>query len=457
MSTLEPVRLGIDYMEHQAVGVQWMIDREASTDLCRGGILADDMGLGKTFQTIGLLKNGLTLRTLIVCPPVLISGWTSELRACGYTVANTGGGKIPLGSPKNTVWLTTYPKVGLYAKAIAACSFQRIVLDEGHCIRNESTARWSHCMAISAAAQTRWILSATPVQNGSGDWKALCKWLRIPPDTDVSRIADAIMLRRTMAELRSVVDALPPPPCFVQHELSIPEGEEGALFHRLCNQMDYVAHDNTVSAFIKLELWMRIQQFIVHPQVYIEGIRAKFGGTGLPDWSAGTTKWTACMSQIARAVNEKVATIVFCQFRLEMDMVAAAAQKAGADVFVVRGGMGVEKVGEAVARAKAAAAAGKAVIVVVQIVAGGAGLNLQFCRRVLFLSQHWNPAVVHQAVGRAVRIGQSAVVEIHLFHVCNDVLDNIDLNICEAHAVKVGAAREVCSTLYEGFYFPTSL
>ena len=81
---LLPPRAGITYLPHQEEGIRWMLGREAvGAPVCRGGILADDMGLGKTFQTIGLLKNSplAGLRTLIVCPPALVAGWTEELRA----------------------------------------------------------------------------------------------------------------------------------------------------------------------------------------------------------------------------------------------------------------------------------------------------------------------------------------------------------------------------------------
>jgi SNF2 family DNA or RNA helicase len=135
-----------------------------------------------------------------------------------------------------------------------------------------------------------------------------------------------------------------------------------------------------------------------------------------------------------------------------MDRVEAAARAMGAEVYAIRGGMGVEKVGVAVSEARASVADGKAVVVVVQIVSGGAGLNLQFCRRILFLSQHWNPAVVHQAVGRAVRIGQRATVDIHLFRITNEVVDNIDRKMLQAHLSKITGAKEICESLYEGFH-----
>jgi SNF2 family DNA or RNA helicase len=496
-------REGISYLKHQEVGVRWMMAREeAGAAVCRGGILGDDMGLGKTFQTIGLLKNGLALRTLIICPPALIAGWTDELKECGYTVAVLVGGTATWSAPDGasvtdtvkpgatpsrlpavagTVWLTSYPKACLYRKYIATAepAFERVVLDEGHIIRNgKTTSRWMNCMAIAKRALCRWILSATPVQNGPSDWRNLCWWLRVRcPSAMIPELAPTLMLRRTMEELRGVegLESLPPPPRFVEHNLSIPEGTaEGKLFRVLCDQMDrllqqpptswaadHAVENKSMSALIKLELWMRIQQFMVHPQIYIEAMRAKLGGAyPRPDWKSpaegGTsTKWTECMKELAAGVDAAEGVIVFCNFKREMDMVEEAAVAMGASVFAIRGGLGVEKVGEAVKGARTAAAEGKAVVVVVQIVSGGAGLNLQFCKRILFLSQHWNPAVVHQAVGRAVRIGQRAVVAIHLFRVVDDVCDNIDRRMFDLHVRKIGGAQEICGSLYEGFHVGT--
>lgn len=110
-------------------------------------------------------------------------------------------------------------------------------------------------------------------------------------------------------------------------------------------------------------------------------------------------------------------------------------------------------------------------------------MNLQFCTRILFLSKHWNPAVVHQAVGRAVRIGQTQVVSVHFFQIsdCHDDADgplgdresvmetasrnasqkekekekdthiNLDSRLVHRHVEKISAARSICPTLYEGF------
>lgn len=470
ISTLLPPRAGISYLPHQEEGIRWMLTREtADAPVCRGGILADDMGLGKTFQTIGLLKNTpLTgLRTLIVCPPALIAGWAEELRACGYFVSSlmTSGTWTRPGSTADTgktasdtvIALTTYPKVCMYDDRVAKEAFDRVILDEGHAIRNgESTARGKSCKLVAKAAKIRWILSATPVQNGPSDWRNLCRWL-INDGTaaiDITSIGDVIMLRRTMEELRDVIASLPPPPRFVAHNLSVPAGgAEERQFRVLCDNLESALESKHTKSFMKLELYLRIQQFLVHPQIYIDAMRNKFGpGYRRADWTGTATKWEAFHAELLRAVADRAPVIVFCNFRNEMDRVAAAAEKAGARVWSVRGGMSNDAVGVSVTEARAAALKGEDhVVFVVQIVAGGAGLNLQFCKRILFLSQHWNPAVVHQATGRAVRIGQPDVVEIHTFRIVDDVMDNLDRRMVEVHVGKIAAARSICDTLYAGF------
>ena len=473
---VENPRDDITLLPYQVDGVRFMLEREAvGAPICRGGILGDDMGLGKTFQCISLIKSSplTTARNLIVCPPALVAGWTEELQACGFSVFHLRAGKadwIAASSESaggRAIWVTTYPKVVYYKRDLCSqAPFDRIILDEGHCIRNgPSTERWRACLALSNKTTCRWILSATPVQNGGTDWRNLCWWLRVTCKAHLIRtVAPIIMLRRTMAELRGVLDSLPPVAAWNVHDLHIAPGtEEYAVFQALANQLEEAMESRHVSTLMKLELYMRIQQFVVHPQVYIESMRRKFGTAyPRPDWnvSAGATKWSACFAELASCIRKAVPTIVFCQFRTEMDMAAAEAVSMGAKVWSIRGGMTSSAVGAAVREAREVVTSNALlasvedrvpVVLVIQIVAGGAGLNLQFCQSILFLSQHWNPAVVHQAVGRAVRIGQRAVVQIHVFRVVDSVLENIDLRMAELHGVKVAGAQGICPTFFQGF------
>ena len=51
----------------------------------------------------------------------------------------------------------------------------------------------------------------------------------------------------------------------------------------------------------------------------------------------------------------------------------------------------------------------------IQINAGGVGLNLQNFNTVYFTSPSWNPSLKDQAIARAHRIGQTKAVTVHRF------------------------------------------
>jgi hypothetical protein len=56
---------------------------------------------------------------------------------------------------------------------------------------------------------------------------------------------------------------------------------------------------------------------------------------------------------------------------------------------------------------------GRAAVILVQLQSGGVGLNLQHFNRIVFTGPWWTKALMDQAVGRAVRIGQRDVVMVH--------------------------------------------
>eukprot|EP00300_Choanocystis_sp_HF-7_P017902 c19869_g1_i3.p1 GENE.c19869_g1_i3~~c19869_g1_i3.p1 ORF type:complete len:497 (+),score=125.92 c19869_g1_i3:435-1925(+) len=59
------------------------------------------------------------------------------------------------------------------------CTWHRIVLDEGHCIKNSKTVTARACYAVRA--HRRWVLSGTPVQNSVKDLYSLFKFFRLKP------------------------------------------------------------------------------------------------------------------------------------------------------------------------------------------------------------------------------------------------------------------------------------
>ena len=166
--------------------------------LASGGILADDMGLGKTIQVIGLILWDLeksardgACTTLVVAPLSLLSNWSNQiaqhvnpkkpLRVFTYHGANKKKANKPDDFEKYDVVLTTYGTIAAefeikstqdqteYVRKIGIFSniWRRIILDEGHSIRNPNTRTAQSCRAIKAAS--RWCLTGTPIVNSLTD------------------------------------------------------------------------------------------------------------------------------------------------------------------------------------------------------------------------------------------------------------------------------------------------
>jgi SNF2 family DNA or RNA helicase len=65
-------------------------------------------------------------------------------------------------------------------------------------------------------------------------------------------------------------------------------------------------------------------------------------------------------------------------------------------------------------------------VILIQFQAGGVGLNLQEFSRVVFMSPWWTAAMMQQAIGRAVRMGQKKQVKVMNLLLAEEEGMNID-------------------------------
>ena len=98
--------------------------------------------------------------------------------------------------------------------------------------------------------------------------------------------------------------------------------------------------------------------------------------------------------------------VVFCHFKMEIQYMAQklAAQKIKYGIISGDVPMDIRK--EIISNDSYK-------VLLIQINAGGTGLNLQNYKELFISSPHWNPSVEEQAVGRLYRIGQDDAVTIN--------------------------------------------
>ena len=148
---------------------------QAPPKLCSGGILADDMGLGKTLQIISLILAGGPGSTLIVAPVSVMSNWKQQIerhvkadKAPSVIIYHGDRKSTVADLMRHDVVITSYGRLGrerdpkvervLLSKSI---EWRRVVLDEGHTIRNARTKVAT--AACELQAKSRWVLTGTPM------------------------------------------------------------------------------------------------------------------------------------------------------------------------------------------------------------------------------------------------------------------------------------------------------
>lgn len=248
----QPAMVATVLLPYQRQGLQWMLDHESpklptgnSDDvvqlwkhsrgiytniatsfsvseppiLASGGIIADAMGLGKTLQTISLIvADPYKSRepTLVICPLSVMSNWSGQaayhiktkhqLRVLTYH-GQGNKGLTPQQFQDYDMVITTYQTMTQelfpYGKdkqervpatnGLFSINWRRVVLDEGHSIRNPKAK-----MAIAASnlmAQSRWVLTGTPIVNSLKDLYSHIKFLRMSGGLHEFDIFNGILIR----------------------------------------------------------------------------------------------------------------------------------------------------------------------------------------------------------------------------------------------------------------------
>jgi SNF2 family DNA or RNA helicase len=469
---------------YQYDGVKWLLQNELSKDLpwgIRGGFVADEMGLGKTIMMIGLcIANFMHNRTtLIVLPPVLIEQWFAQIykttghkcivyhgenkkiyekKALEGVVDIFAGAVIVLcsydaisifrekngkkGEQKHQDWDRDWDSVARneasknkHTKKVFENSllhrikWGRVIFDEAHHLRNKNTSRYVGAKML--AADVKWLVSGTPVQNRKQDFYALCSLINLPASyyTDPGNFNDIgrkFILKRTKKQVGiDLVDA-------VQTKNIVPwKSEAEKKFSKeihsliaftnvklseqkvLAGGCDGVEGDSDsdmgLGSIINqslLLLLLRARQSCIYPKM----VKSFNVNDSLVVNSS--SKLDSVVDAIMERKDNGNGKLVFCHFKEEMNELADRLRAGGLNVGILDGTI--------TKNARHKLLSEKKDVLILQIQTGCEGLNLQDnYNEIYFVSPHWNPYVEDQAIARCHRIGQKKPVFVWRFEMTN--------------------------------------
>lgn len=247
-----PAALSTEMLPYQRQGLAWMIAKESpnlpavgsqdvsqlwkrkgnlftniatnfstsqAPQLASGGILADDMGLGKTIQVISLIlansqqkSADCSKTTLIVSPVGVMSNWKNQIqshthadKAPSVFIYHGAGKKEAANLSQYDVVVTSYgtlaveykPNTRPSPKGIYSVHWRRVVLDEGHTIRNPQSK--GALAACHLQAASRWTLTGTPIINSLKDLYSQVRFLRLSGGLEDMAVFNGALVRPLMS------------------------------------------------------------------------------------------------------------------------------------------------------------------------------------------------------------------------------------------------------------------
>ena len=441
-----PKTLNAQLRNYQEAGFEWM---SKLTAWGAGACLADDMGLGKTLQTITLLlEQAQSGPSLIVVPASLVPNWRKELSRFAPTlnvfVLNDEVNREQAIEQisRNEVLVTTYALLTIHQQQLSQKSWNVVVLDEAHTIKNPNTKMSKAAMTLKAERKV--ILTGTPIQNHLSELWNLFQFINpgllgnaeqfkkkyiIPIEENknkerqgqLKKLISPFLLRRTKGE---VIEELPE-----KNDINLPvelSDNELAMYelHRKKAEELALAEEG-----VKLSTLSEITK-----------LRQMACSISLVDktWMKTSSKLSTFIA-LAESLNDSGGrALVFSQFTSFLAEVRQVMDKIKLPYLYLDGATPIRKREEIVDEFQK----GNYPFFLISLKAGGLGLNLTAANYVIHLDPWWNPAVEQQATDRAYRIGQRN--DVTVYHLIAQ--HTIEEKIIRLHKTK----RDLADSLLEG-------
>ena len=431
-----PATIKATLRPYQQKGFEWM---KMLAAVNAGACLADDMGLGKTLQTICFITDRLekvpASMALIICPASLIYNWQAEIEKFAPHLHSY----VHHGAQRNLdnitasgldVCITSYGTLRSDIDALAAITFEIVVIDESHNIKSP-TAQITKAVN-QLQSNCRVALSGTPVMNNTFDLYSQLEFLL--PGMFGSReffkreYADAIdkdhneekiwmlqkltapfILRRTK---KQVAKDLPEKTESVlwcnmsTQQKDLYEGIKGQIKHNLFT--DIKTNGLGKAKLAVLQGIMKLKQICSSPML----LPAEEQSTLL------SAKTDLLLEELSNLGKNKV--LVFSQFAKMLHLLADTFTQKGVSFYLLDGSTPAKQRTQLVADFQQEENTTQ--VFLISLMAGNTGLTLTAADYVFLFDPWWNNAVQQQAIDRTHRIGQTKNVFAYKM-ICKDTIE----------------------------------
>jgi SNF2 family DNA or RNA helicase len=379
------------------------------------------MGLGKTVISISLLCDRQYEHTLVVLPLPIITQWYESLRKFTDLLPSEisiyhGKSRKNMNLRGSRVILTTYDIVRRdlvdYTSVLSQFVpyLNCLILDEAHKIRNKKTKTNAICELLKHKGEDIWLLTGTVIMNKYEDFSTLRDYLEVG---ETAKLRDYyIHLSKSECDLKL------PSRSFEEHilQLSKLEREEYSKILQEIGKSagDYRSEPSQDNLRVILVKILRLRQCCNHPDA---SLTAKMYNMKV-DKTAISSKFQTILD-LLRQKPEGDSVVIFSQWTHTLRILSELLTIHKLSHVLFHGDLSESEREHVLGDFKR----GRPRIMLINIHAGGVGIELTAANHVILLDSWWNTALEQQAIDRCYRIGQTKEVHVHRLYIKNSIED----------------------------------
>ena len=386
-----PDGLNCELRRYQEWGVKYILHQERV-------LLGDEMGLGKTVQAIAAmvsLRNTGATHFIVVCPASVLPNWCKEIAAKSklrVTKVHGAGRTQAIKSWMKTggVAVTTYETTKIL-QFDAAFSFDLLVVDEAHFIKNINAVRSRNVRYLAGFTKRILFMTGTALENNVDEMISLIDVLQ----PNVAKSIKSIAFMSTAPQFREKI--------------------AGVYYRRRREDVHTELPD-----LIESREWCTMSA--EETRIYEQDVLSKsFMGTRRLSWNVASLDQSCKACRMTEIINEAESegrkVLIFSFF---LDTIRKIYEYLGDRCCnPINGSVPPQRRQEIIDQFNDDP---KKTVLCAQIQSGGTGLNIQAASVVIICEPQFKPSIENQAISRAYRMGQARNVLVYRL-LCEDTID----------------------------------